>query len=134
MGPETIRPQGDRATGSPRSAGQRGSPTAEFGLAEPPPLNLKRPNLFRFIGFGNYVEIFGSDEFRRSVTLAFTALGVIPAPPPDHAPLNEPFPPGFVRTIPLPGRSAGRQRLAQDHDGIVVAHASWCTPHPAYRG
>jgi multiple sugar transport system permease protein len=25
--------------------------------------NLKRPNLFRFIGFGNYVEIFGSDEF-----------------------------------------------------------------------
>jgi len=35
--------------------------------------NLKRPSLFRFIGFGNYVEILGSDEFwRRSRSFSLT--------------------------------------------------------------
>ena len=69
--------------------------------------NLKRPNLFRFIGFGNYVEIFGSDEFWAAlqVTLVFTALGVILVVALAiliALLLNEPFPGrGFVRTMVL---------------------------------
>src|SRR5262245_12607797 len=40
--------------------------------------NLKRPNLFRFVGIGNYVDLFGSDEFWAAleVTLVFTGLAV----------------------------------------------------------
>ena len=69
--------------------------------------NLKRPNLFRFIGFGNYVEIFGSDEFWAAlqVTLVFTALGVVLVVALAiliALLLNEPFPGrGFVRTMVL---------------------------------
>src|SRR5262249_57910197 len=40
--------------------------------------NLKRPNLFRFVGVQNYVEIFRADEFWTAlqITLVFTALAV----------------------------------------------------------
>src|SRR5262245_60439768 len=40
--------------------------------------NLKRPRLFRFIGFENYAAILRSQEFWTAlqVTLIFTALGV----------------------------------------------------------
>jgi multiple sugar transport system permease protein len=40
--------------------------------------NLKRPNLFRFIGVENYLALLRSDEFWTAlqITLAFTGLGV----------------------------------------------------------
>ena len=69
--------------------------------------NLKRPNLFRFIGFGNYLEIFASDEFWAAlqVTLVFTALGVVLVVALAiliALLLNEPFPGrGFVRAMVL---------------------------------
>jgi multiple sugar transport system permease protein len=69
--------------------------------------NLKRPNVFRFIGVQNYVEIFGSEEFWAAlqVTLAFTALGValvVALAIVIALLLNEPFPGrGFVRTVAL---------------------------------
>ena len=69
--------------------------------------NLKRPNVFRFVGIGNYVEIFGSDEFWAAlqVTLVFTALGVVLVVALAiliALLLNEPFPGrGLVRTMVL---------------------------------
>jgi len=69
--------------------------------------NLKRPNVFAFIGLGNYVDIFRSAEFWPAlrITLIFTALavalvvviGVLIA-----LLLNERFPGrGLVRTLVL---------------------------------
>jgi multiple sugar transport system permease protein len=69
--------------------------------------NLKRPNVFTFVGLGNYVEILNSAEFWPAlrITLLFTALavtlvvviGVIIA-----LLLNERFPGrGLVRTLVL---------------------------------
>jgi multiple sugar transport system permease protein len=69
--------------------------------------NLKRPNLFRFVGVGNYLEIFGSDEFWAAlqVTLVFTGLGVVVVVALAiliALLLNEPFPGrGFVRAMVL---------------------------------
>ena len=70
--------------------------------------NLKRPNLFRFIGFGNYVEIFAlrrvlgrrsrsRSSSPRSGVVLVVALAILIA-----LLLNEPFPGrGFVRTMVL---------------------------------
>ena len=69
--------------------------------------NLKRPNLFRFVGVGNYVDIFGSDEFWAAlqITMVFTALAValvISLAVLIALLLNEPFPGrGFVRAMVL---------------------------------
>ena len=69
--------------------------------------NLKRPNLFRFVGVGNYVDIFGSDEFWAAlqITLVFTALAVavvISLAVLIALLLNEPFPGrGLVRAMVL---------------------------------
>src|SRR5262245_25340442 len=69
--------------------------------------NLKRPNLFRFIGVQNYVEIFGSEEFWAAlqVTLVFTALAValvVALAIAIALLLNEPFPGrAIVRTVVL---------------------------------
>ena len=69
--------------------------------------NLKRPNLFRFIGVQNYVDIFGSDEFWAAlqVTLVFTGLSVAVVVVLAIAIallLNEPFPGrAIVRTVVL---------------------------------
>jgi multiple sugar transport system permease protein len=69
--------------------------------------NLKRPNVFRFIGVQNYVEIFGSDELWAAlqVTLVFTGLAVLLVVALAIAIallLNEPFPGrAVVRTVVL---------------------------------
>ena len=69
--------------------------------------NLKRPRLFRFVGFENYAGIFGSEEFWTAlqVTLLFTALGValvVVLATLIALLLNEPFPArGLVRTLVL---------------------------------
>ena len=69
--------------------------------------NLKRPGLFRFIGVGNYLEIFRAEEFWAAlqVTLLFTALAVavvVVLAILVALLLTEPFPGrGFVRTIVL---------------------------------
>src|SRR5262245_13814647 len=69
--------------------------------------NLKRPNLFRFIGVQNYLEIFRSEEFWAAleVTLIFTALAVllvVALAIGIALLLNEPFPGrAVVRTVVL---------------------------------
>ncbi len=69
--------------------------------------NLKRPNLFRFIGVENYLTILRSEEFWAAlqVTLAFTALGVglvVVLAILIALLLNEPFPGrALVRTVVL---------------------------------
>jgi ABC-type sugar transport system permease subunit len=87
--------------------------------------NLKRPNVFRFIGVQNYVEIFGSEEFWAAlqVTLAFTALGValvVALAIVIALLLNEPFPGrGFVRTVGTRASSTARR--------TTVTSTSTCT-------
>ncbi len=69
--------------------------------------NLKRPNLFRFIGVENYLAILRSAEFWAAlqITLVFTALGValvVALGILIALLLNEPFPGrGVVRTVVL---------------------------------
>jgi multiple sugar transport system permease protein len=69
--------------------------------------NLKRPNLFRFIGVENYLTILRSEEFWAAlqVTLSFTALGVglvVVLAILIALLLNEPFPGrALVRTVVL---------------------------------
>jgi multiple sugar transport system permease protein len=69
--------------------------------------NLKRPNLFRFIGVENYLTILRSEEFWAAlqVTLTFTALGVgvvVVLAILIALLLNEPFPGrALVRTVVL---------------------------------
>jgi multiple sugar transport system permease protein len=69
--------------------------------------NLKRPSLFRFIGWGNYAEILGSPEFWSAlrITVVFTGLAVLLVVAFAILVallLNEPFPGrGLVRTLIL---------------------------------
>ena len=69
--------------------------------------NLKRPNLFRFIGLSNYAEIVGSPEFWSAlrITVVFTGLAVLLVVAFAILVallLNEPFPGrGLVRTLIL---------------------------------
>ncbi len=69
--------------------------------------NLKRPNLFRFIGLSNYAEIVGSPEFWSAlrITVTFTGLAVLLVVAFAILVallLNEPFPGrGLVRTLIL---------------------------------
>ncbi len=67
--------------------------------------NLMRPNIFRFVGLGNYVTLLTSMEFWSAfrVTLLFTGLAVgavVALAVPIALLLNEPFPGrGLVRTL-----------------------------------
>ena len=108
--------------------------------------NLERPNLFRFIGVQNYVEIFASDEFWAAlqVTLVFTGLAVLlvvalaiavallagvvaPHDPEAINPIEGEKPPAFAKggswTYPLGTDRKGRDILSRVILGTLVSLA-----------